>query len=161
MKRLIWLGILLLSASWMFFLPVFYPADLVIGFLFLVIGIICVSLGLYKAESVNIDTRYLLFLIPLLLSIVLVEFPYNLGLIVIAVSLAGFCITGVLLDYVKHTWIWKGVFLGGLVLVVQAAVMSFLAIFSSIYHRVDFLSHFVRLGVSIFGIKTTLNGGRP
>ena len=67
MKRFLWLGILFLSASWLFFIPQFTIPDAIIGTLFVILGILCMIGGIWRtvpkhwmkyiSSSHSIDSR--------------------------------------------------------------------------------------------------------
>ena len=69
MKRFLWPGLILLSVSWLFFLPIFkVPGDYNAGIILLILGIICNILSFWKQDLKKIDKKYLIILLPLLIS---------------------------------------------------------------------------------------------
>src|SRR4030042_4276669 len=88
MKRLLWLGVLFLSAGWLFFIPQFTMPDVFIGTLLLILGTICTIGGLSRSVQKQLEIRYAAaLLIPVALALLFVPFPYNLGLLVLAIGL--------------------------------------------------------------------------
>src|SRR5512136_2711410 len=87
MKRFLWFGVFLLSASWVFFIPQFTTPDLIAGSFCLIAGILCVIAGIIRTIPKQVQRRYALLLVPVALALFFVPFPYNLGLMVLGIGL--------------------------------------------------------------------------
>ena len=140
MKSLLWVGLLFLSISWLFFIPIFIPPDWKMGLIFLIIGLTCNVFAFWKNRTFKVNRKYFLFLLPLLVSLLVVGFPYNLGVIVLIIGCVTYFLLVHLLKYKKFGWIGLGLSFSGLILTVQTAMLPFYFILASHYHRVDFLN---------------------
>ncbi len=157
-KRLLWLGLLFISTSWLFFIPIFTIPDWKIGTFFLAVGIICNILAFWKNRPKQINKKYLILLIPLLISILIINYPYNIGPIVLTIGLLLYAITNQL-KIEKANAMIAGISLTGIVLTIQTALLPFYSIFVSHGHRIDILSPVVSIFGNYLGLKTTVNNG--
>jgi hypothetical protein len=156
MKQLLWLGLLFLSASWLFFIPQFTIPDAIMGTLFVILGVLCMVGGLWHTVPKHLDTKYLLLLIPLILALIIVPYPYNLGLLVLIIGL----LLSVVFNRVNTAQaIPFGIALAGVILLLQTAVFPLYMIFVSHGHRVDLLSPVISLTGNLFGLHTSTNNG--
>ncbi len=156
MKRLLWLGVFLLSASWLFFIPQFSLPDLFIGTGLVLLGIFCMIGGLWRIVPSHVDISYGLLLVALIPSLLIVPFPYNLGLLVLCLGLLFL----VLFNKQKKLYtVTCGLALSGVILVVQTMVFPFYVMFVSHGHRVDFLTSIISPLANIFGLQTSTNNG--
>lgn len=156
MKRFLWLGILFLSASWLFFIPQFTIPDAIAGALFVILGVICMIAGVWRTVPKHLDTKYLLLLIPLILALIVVPYPYNLGLVILTVGL----ILSVIFYKVKTAQaIPLGIAFAGVILLMQTAVFPLYMIFVSHGHRIDLLSPVISLVGNLLGLHTSSNNG--
>ena len=87
MKNIMYLGILITATTPLFLLPIFNTPDLTIATIYIITAIICFSLTRYTNQTIEISKKYILLTIPLLISIVLIPFPYNLGLLLLFIRL--------------------------------------------------------------------------
>ena len=159
MKRLLWLGLLFLSTSWLFFIPIFISSDFIVGLFILIVGIIFITLAFWKDHFEKINKKYLIILIPLLIFIFVIPFPYSLGSIILTVGVLFYCVKIYVLKNEKANWIPLGISLSGVILIVQTLFFPFYFIFSSHNHRVDVLSPVVSSFGGFFGLKTSVNNG--
>lgn len=156
MKRFFWFGILLLSASWLFFIPQFNTPDMTLGMILLLLGILCTCMGIVRSTASSIDKKYILLVIPLLLALLIVPYPYTIGLAVLSI--------GLLLIPVFHKTknlaaIPLGLMLSGIILLVHTAVFPLYMVFVSHGHRVDLLSPIISFVGTLFGLHaSTANG---
>ncbi|RLF28912.1 MAG: hypothetical protein DRN08_00745 [Thermoplasmata archaeon] len=161
--RLLWLGLLFLSISWLFFIPIFTPADLEKGVIFLIIGILCSITGIWKTPVAQIAKKYYLMAVSILLfSILVVNTPYNIGLIILAVGVAAQFIISYAGKYEDPSYmgaIPQGLLLSGLILIMQTVLFPFYTIFVSHGHRADFFSPLLSAAANLFGFKTSVNNG--
>ena len=159
MKRLLWLGLILTSASWLFFVPIFNIQDDKIGILLLILGTICNIFSFWNTKPIYFKERYFILFIPLLLSIFIIPYPFNIGVILFTIGL----IFSVLLQKIsigeKTNIILKGISLSGFILTIQALLFPFYQIFVSHNHRVDIFSPIVSTIGNILGLKTSVNNG--
>jgi len=159
MKRLLWLGLFFVSGSWFFSLPIFTIPQPIWSILFLILGILCNIFSFWKSESIQIDKRYLVFLIPLIFSIFIINYPYNIGLIILTLGIFLPFATNGLLHCSKTCSATKGMILSGIILSIQTAFFPLYRIFVSHGHRVDALSIPVSFFGNILGLKTTVGNG--
>jgi hypothetical protein len=156
MKRFLWLGILFLSASWLFFIPQFATPDLVAGSLCVVAGTLCIIGGIRHWVKKQVEIRYTILLIPLTVALFVVSFPYNLGLIVLIIGLLTslFCYKSERIQGVP-----LGISLAGVLLLLQTMVFPLYVSFISHGHRVDILSPVVSSLANLLGFHTSTDNG--
>ena len=157
MKRFLWLGLILLSVSWLFFIPIFSKPDYNIGIILIILGIICNILGLIKHDFKKIHKKYLIILIPLILSLFVIPIPYNLGLIVLTVGLLLYIFKTYVLKSEKANSLFLSISLSGIILTIQMFFFPVYAILISHNHRVDILSPFVSTFSNLFGLEASVN----
>ena len=156
MRRFLWLGVFLLSMSWLFFISQFTLPDPLIGFVLLILGILCMILGVSHEKITRINRKILLLLIPLVLSFFIVQFPYNLGIIVLTIGLLFLFLMS---RYQRFTPVCLGTSLAGIVLLFQTALFPFYVLFTSHGHRVDILSPLISTLGNILGLHTSVQNG--
>ncbi len=156
MKQLLWLGVFLLSASWLFFIPVFSPPNLFIGAILVVLGIFCMIGGLWHRVPLHVDVTYALILVAIAPALLIIPFPYNLGFLILVV---GFLLLILFNKQKKLQVIICGVGLSGSVLVVQTLMFPFYMTVVSHGHRVDALIFILSPLANLFGLKTSTNTG--
>ena len=156
MKRLLWIGLAFLSISWLFFIPIFTTPETNTGIFFLILGILCNILALWKHDFKKFDNRFLVLVIPILISIFFINYPYNIGLIILTVGLLFYVITNQL-KYKKIQVLSAGISFSGIILIIQTAIFPFYSIFVSHYHRIDILSPIVSIIGNVLGLKTSVN----
>lgn len=159
MKRLLWLGLIFLSTSWLFFIPIFTLTDYNLGLIFLIAGIICNTFAFWKNDFEKIGKKYLILMIPLMISIFVIQFPYNLGPIILAIGALIYATKFYLFKNEKASWITLGISISGVILTVQSLFLPLYSIFASHNHRIDALSPIVSSLGGLFGLKTSLNNG--
>jgi len=159
MKGLVWLGLLLTSASWLYFIPIFNSPDEKIGLLLLLLGTICNIFSFWKSKPIYFKERYLILFIPLLLSIYVIPFPLNIGVILFTIGFVFSSLVRKISLGEKTNIIFKGLSLSGFILIVQATLISFYQIFVSHDHRVDILSPIISHLGNLLGLKTSVNNG--
>ena len=157
-KRLLWLGLLFISSSWLFFIPIFTNPDWKLGICFLAVGILCNILAFWKNKPEQISKKYLILIIPLSISILIINYPYNIGLIILTIGFLICAITNQL-KYEKANVIITGISLTGITLTIQTALFPFYSIFVSHGHRIDILSPVVSIFGNLLGLKTSVNNG--
>jgi len=158
MKRLLWLGIFFNSASLLYFIPIFTIPDWKLGFFLLTIGTIFNVLAFWENSPKQINKKYFILIIPLLIAIIIINFPYNIGLIVLTAALLLFVIV-YRLQYEKTNLIILGLSFTGITLILQTALYPFYSVFVVHSHRIDIFSPIVSLFGNLLGLKTSLNNG--
>jgi len=158
MRRLLLLGLVLLSCSWLFILPIFTSPNYLIGFLFITIGVICFITGLgdYKIDYFN--KKYIILLVPLILCIILIPFPLTLGPILILISVLHL-LSRSYLKCGRFNNVSIGLFFSGIILTFQMLFFPVYSIVATHFHRVDFLSGFTSVVGRLFGLETSVNNG--
>ena len=159
MKRMFWLGLLFLSTSWLFFIPIFNLADYNIGSILLIAGIICNTFAFWKHDINKISKKYLIILIPLLISLFIIPFPLNLGPVILTIGILLYAIKSIIFKSEKANWILLGISLSGIILTIQTLFLPIYVTFEAHGHRVDILSPFTATTGSIFGAQTSVNNG--
>jgi hypothetical protein len=156
MRRLLWLGLLFLSASWLFFIPEFITPDILVGSIFLIIGILCTIAGLWNTTATRFDSKYLLLFVPLIIALFVLQFPYNVGIFVLTIGL----LLVPLSNRVQKTYnVSAGFLLAGLILLVQTAIFPLYTVFIAHGHRIDLFSPVVSWVGTIMGLHTSVNSG--
>jgi len=156
MKRLLWLGLLFISTSWLFFIPIFTVPDWTMGIVFLSLGLLFNIVGLWKQKPIEIHEKYFVFLIPLIISLIVIPYPYNVGVFVLTIGLLLYAITH---RFEKANFVATGMFLSGLILTFQTALFLVYTIIVSHVHRIDFFSPVASFVGNLFGLQTSVNNG--
>ena len=159
MKRILWLSLLFLSTSWLFFLPIFTLPDYNMGLIFLITGILLSTFAFWKQDFKHLDKKYLMILMPLLFSLFIIPFPYSLGPIILTAGALLYSIKNCLFGNERANWILLGISFSGVVITIQTLFLPIYAIFVSHGHRVDVLSPIVSSAGGLLGLKTSLNNG--
>jgi hypothetical protein len=159
MKRLLWLGLLLTSTSWLFFIPIFNEPDDKIGIILLTLGAICNIFSFLNTKSFYFKERYLILFIPLLISFFVIPFPFNIGVVLFTIGYVYFAIFYKFSIGEKTNIIFKGISLTGFILIVQTALFPIYQIFVSHGHRIDILSQVISPLGNLLGLKTSVNNG--
>ncbi len=159
MKRLMWLGLIFLATSWLFFIPIFTLSDYNVGLIFLIIGIISNILSLWRNDFKRYDKKYLIVLIPLLISLFIIPLPYSIGPAVLTIGIILYSIKNYILKKEEGNWVLIGISLSGVILTIQTLFIPVYVVFSAHYHRIDIFSPFVSSISNLFGLKTSLNNG--
>jgi hypothetical protein len=156
MKRFLWLGLLFLSASWLFFIPQFAVPDLIAGSFCVVAGILCIVAGIGRYVQKQVEIRYVVLLIPLAVALLFVSFPYNLGLLVLAIGILASLFS---YKFERIQAVPLGISLAGVLLLIQTMVFPFYVSFISHGHRVDILSPVISSLANFLGLHTSTNNG--
>ena len=159
MKRFLWLGVFFISASWLFSLPIFTIPQPIWSILFLILGILCNIMSFWKSGSLQIDKRYFIFLVPLIFSIIIISYPYNIGLVVLTLGIFLPFATNRFLKCSKTCAAAKGMIISGIILSIQTAFFPIYSIFVSHGHRLDILSPVVSFFGNLLGLNTSVNNG--
>ena len=156
MKRLFWLGIVILSCSWLFSTNFFNRPDVLSSIIAVVIGLLFIVLSTYTKGKFIIDKRYLILFPFLFIPTVLLDYPYNIGFIVI---LCGVLVYLISLKIKKLNFVSLGLILGGAILSLQSAFLPLYILLGSHYHRVDWLSPVASFLCNLFGFSSSVVNG--
>ncbi len=159
MKSILWLGLLLTSSSWLYLIPIFNSPDEKIGIILLILGTICNIIGFWKSKTIYFKERYLILFIPLILSIYLVPFPFNIGIILFTIGFVFSALIRRISLGDKTNMIFKGISLTGFILIVHATFFFLYQIFVSHGHRADIFSPIISHLGNLLGLKTSVNNG--
>ncbi|EMR75303.1 hypothetical protein MBGDF03_01113, partial [Thermoplasmatales archaeon SCGC AB-540-F20] len=107
----------------------------------------------------QISKKYPILIIPLSISILIINYPYNIGLIILTIGFLICAITNQLKIMKKANVIITGISLTGITLTIQTALFPFYSIFVSHGHRIDILSPVVSIFGNLLGLKTSVNNG--
>ncbi len=153
--NLLWIGLFLLSSTWLFTLPIFADAS---GYWIpcLIGGILFNTFAFWRAKASTPSVKHYLLGIPLLLFIFLLPFPHNLGSLLILASLA---LSPLRRYFRRITSLLLGLFFSGVILFFQNLAISLYYILGSRYHRVDVLAPLVCRGLKLIGVNAYLNQG--
>lgn len=157
MKRFFWPGLVFLSTSLLYLFPIIKTPDYNISIPLLIIGIFFLIIGFYKHEFKKLDNKYLLSIIPLLLSLIIIPFPYSLGIIILIISILLYIIKNIVLKNNKANYLFLGISFSGIIICAQTFFYPAYKIFVSHGHRVDFLAPIISIVGNIFGLKTSVN----
>jgi hypothetical protein len=166
MKKYLWLGLTFLSISWLFIIPIFATPDLIKFFIFFSAGILFNILS-FNEEEINLfnktnifNKKYLLFLIPVIISIFIIPFPYSIGPILLVFSIVSLLSLIYFKRFKKQiARLSLGIGISGLILTVQAFFYPVYVIISLHINRLDILSNFVSSLCNLFGLNTSVNNG--
>lgn len=158
MKRLLWLGLFFLSLSWLFFLPIFQPPQWIMGLIILSLGIFCNILAFVKNQVPPSNKKYLFFVILLFIACFFVPFPFSVGIFILLCGLLLSILLGVWSKYPRILRVWPGLFLSGVILLVQACIFPLYVKFAIRFHGTDVFSSVLTLLGKAFGLSTTSNG---
>ncbi|MEW6455660.1 MAG: hypothetical protein AB1410_02940 [Acidobacteriota bacterium] len=137
MKK-IWIGLYSISMMWILLLPIFTPKNW-IYFIFLFFGLTIAIWAFWNFEIEKINYSLYIFLIPVLIFILFIPYPFNLGGIFL---LFGGIFSIFHKKYKISHPISLGFFMQGLILLIQTLVHPFYIYFASRYHGIDLLNPF-------------------
>jgi len=158
MKNLLWIGILFISSSWLFFNPIFTSTEPLVGMTILIIGIIFNIVGLHKNKSTYFTNKFLILTIPLIISIFFIQYPYNIGIIIMIIGL----LTHAFIKYMNYknlSTISIGLLFSGIIFIIQSVSFFAYSLIVTHIHRVDFFSPLVSFFGNLLGLKTSVNNG--
>src|SRR5512136_1815440 len=89
-QQILWISIIPLTAFWLWainiYSPIPYSSNYILPLTFVLIGIIISGVGLSQV-NVEIDPRSRILIVPILLSCLVIPYPYSIGLVIIAIAL--------------------------------------------------------------------------
>lgn len=158
-KSLIWMGLLSLSFSWLFLIPIFSDPDYQTAFIFIVIGLIFNTVAFWREKIKRINKFYFLILLPFLFFIIITPFPFNIGILILTIISLLYCLFNYIFHIKRYNWIFNGLSLSGLILTIQMLFFPLYVILVSHYPQIKSLSPIVSTISNFLGLKTSsLNG---
>lgn len=152
MKR-IWIGIYCISMMWLLLLPIFTPKSWTY-LIFLLLGLLSITLAFRGFELEKIKSSFYIFLIPVLIFTLFIPYPFNLGAIFIILSMLCF------LFYSKYKVSHPfsiGLFITGVILLTQTLIYPFYLHFASRYHEISPLNPVFSFLENIFGLSSSFD----
>ena len=153
-----WLALFLISMSWLFSLHIHtsenYPA---VALLTLAgVGAASVALAKTKIDFTSFNKKYYLLLLPLLISWLLLPFPYDLGISLL--------FAGLLIIPLHSRWHWSsalslGLLFGGSILIVQNLIPHFYVVFTSRSHEFNILSPLIYWLLDLLNVPVSFSQG--
>jgi hypothetical protein len=151
--RTSWIGILLLSVSWIFLLPIYEPPHWA-WVVFVILGIAAHAISFRRSGIRAVDRSYALLLAPLILFAVVVGWPHNLGAVVLAFAVV-FALSSRQYDRAHRVALALG--FSGLVLLAQASVWPLYSHLAARIHNVPALNPVFAFCVNLLGGGATYN----
>ena len=132
MSFLLWAGLFFLSFTWLFTLK-FYTLERDAWWVtLLALGVLCTITALKgKSTFKTLERKYFLLLIPLMLSLYVLPFPYHVGIIL---TIAGLLILSFCPLLPSLSPLSSGLILSGVVLIIQSPLGYLYTIFTSYSH---------------------------
>jgi len=153
MKRLLWLSLIPLTAFWLFSVDIYglLPSQ-PLAVLSVLLGTVISVLG-FSGIDASIDRRYGAILLPLVLSCLVIPYPYNAGLTVSA--------AGLLIALVASRWsmVWLGTVLAGAILILDSLALSVYYIIAPDLHSASWLAGGIAYLLQLTGLDSANNGG--
>jgi len=148
---LIWTGLLFLSSSWYALLPVFRPENFTMGVILITLGTIMITIGFFqKLEKTNQNWKVKLFLLlPSLLALLLLPFPYRIGALLVSGSLLSSII-------LYHSSIPGGILISGLIYIFQTLLIPFFVKITPRWDSLTFLLKPLLLLIRFIGYESTV-----
>lgn len=146
------LGIILLSSTafWLCSLRIFMLQPLQIPALFFLLVTVGLTLLLFRKSDYTVDRKWSVLFIVSVLSSLLIWYPYNVGLMLLAI---GFLLLAVFPRF------WLGVTISGLILTLQAGILGVYYMLIPSGHSATILSYVVYPFIRVFGYTATLDKG--
>jgi hypothetical protein len=158
MRRLLWLGLFLLSSSWLFLTPILAAPNLGLGFALLVGGTIINVLGVWGAKVKHIDRKYSILFVPLIISLFFIPSPYFIGSILLILGMVAAAIA-VHFGYSRIAPLWIGLIISGLLLTIHALIFRISVTLVACYPGVDALAPLTSPVIHAAGLSTALHEG--
>ena len=133
MSFLLWSGLFFLSFTWLFTLNLYTSERDAWWIIPLVLGILFNSAALRgKVSFVSLDKKYYLLLIPLIMSLFILPFPYHIGVIL---TIAGIFILTLCPILPSISPLSAGLLLSGVILIIQSPLGFIYTTFTSYSHN--------------------------
>jgi hypothetical protein len=115
-------------------------------------------IAFYNPEKYEFNNLNLLTFIPLIISILLIKFPYNIGIIILSLGIFIHATTQRIKSKTTKT-ISVGIILSGIILIIQSAAFYIYNLIVIHGHRIDIFSPLVSTAGNLLGLKTSVNNG--
>ena len=125
MRQLLWLSLIPLTAFWLFSIDINGPASAPLpAIASILLGLTFSISGFYETRA-QMDNRYSAVLAPLILSCLIIPYPYNAGLII--------CVAAFVFSLMAPELrpIWLGALFSGVVLILQSLALTIYYLFAS------------------------------
>lgn len=154
-KSLLWLAAILISFSPLYLLYVNETPNVEIGLFTVFVATFLLMFSDYRFEMGSKTSIFLL--IPSLIVAFLLDFPFNIGFIMLSIAI----ILNIALSYVgileKIQKLVSGIFLSGILLLIVYAFYPLYSVIFSRYHRVGILNNLFSGLLHLFGIQSSVN----
>jgi len=153
MKKLLWLSLIPLTAFWLFSVDIYnlLPSQ-PLAVSSILLGTAISVLG-FRGIDASFDRRYGAILFPLVLSCLVIPYPYNAGLMV---SAAGLLIA---LMASRFRMVWLGTIFTGAILISDSLALSIYYIIAPDYHSASWLAGGIAYLLRLTGLDSADNGG--
>lgn len=153
MRQLLWLSLIPFTAFWLFSIDIYgFEISNVYSALSILLGL-AISIIASRDEEVIIDRRYIVAVLPLAISSFIIPYPYNTGLIVVALALTVFLLGP------KFKTVGIGALFSGIILTSQAFILPLYYIIASSFHQLGWLSFVISLLSNLTGLETSSSNG--
>ena len=147
----LWSGLLCLSFTWLFTLKL-YTSEIDAWWITLLLaGIVLNAAGMRGKSSFKaLDKKYLLLLIPLVLSLLIIPFPYSLGILVTIAGLLVLFLCPALPFLCAPA---SGLILSGVVLIIQSPLGHLYTVFTSYSRNIFWLDGILQRLFAFFSLQ--------
>ena len=153
MKQVLWFALMPLTAFWVYSLDIYSSStDQNLAIVSIFAGVIISIIGLLKEEAAMCRNCALMAL-PAGIACVFIPYPYNAGLIVITLAFLIF------LFKPDSKSLWLGMLSGGIILSIQALILSIYFILAPSFHSLASLSPVISFILRLIGIDGTPKDG--
>ncbi|MDI6735418.1 MAG: hypothetical protein QME42_04355 [bacterium] len=146
----IWLSLILVSISWLFSLHLYTHPDYYWTFILIGLAIILSSLYFRKEQVEFKNTRYLFCTIPLFIASIILPFPYNLGVILLTLSL-------LLLPLPRFHPLFFSLLLIGQILIIQGLIVYPYMCWTAKFQQCDLLTPLIYPILKFLGLPVSLS----
>jgi hypothetical protein len=153
-----WFALFFISMTWLFSIHMYVSENYWAVALLTAAGVALASVALLKSkiDFASFNKKYYLLLLPLAISLVLLPFPYNLGV--------GLLFLGLCMVPLHPRWRWSsalslGLFFSGAMLVIQSPIPHLYAVFTSKSHECSFLNPIIYPMLQFLDLPVSLSQG--
>lgn len=147
-----WIALFFFSSSWLFTVPEFAFYHWV-GTVLVACGVAFGILAARGTRSDKIDPRYAVFLVPLVVSSILIPFPYSLGPALLALGLAAACL------HHRLSPAGMGISFSGVMLTVQGALLPLYFTLAARYHQTNVMAYLIGALLKLMGVNASIDDG--
>ena len=154
MRKLILIGIVFFSLSWLFLLPFFVKPYTFVGLILLASGWITTFFTFknFSSKKIRIKKIYVITLPLLIPPLILISFPYNIGVIFLVIAMLVYFLFPS--KSVKYPLFLTSI-ISGYILILQTTFLPFYQHISARFHDFSAMSPLVSFLSTIMGIKNT------